>query len=79
MSKFYFKHEDWGEEFQPIEAFDMEDAAEKFAERYNEDGDYCLMNHSEDVLISDGTIEKVFTVYAEPTVNYSAYEKENTK
>lgn len=72
----YFKHEDWDDEWQEIRARDYEEAALKFAEIYN-DCDYALMNHDTDVIIFDGEEEKVFTVSAEPSVEYYAREKES--
>lgn len=68
---YYFKHPNWGDEFQEIRAHSFEDAAEKFAKTYNEDGDYALMNKSEEVIISDGKTEKKFRVSAEPDINGS--------
>ena len=74
---FYFRHENWGEELQEIRATDFEDAAERFAKMYNEeDGEYCLLNEEEDVIISDGKIEKKFIVSAEQSVDYSVSEVE---
>jgi len=72
---FYFKHEDWGDEFQEIYAFDMDDAAEKFAILYNEGGYYPLMDNEIDVLISDGQTETTYTVSAEPDISYHVQEK----
>lgn len=71
---FYFKHEDWGDDFQEIRASDFEDAAMAFAIKYNEDGDYALMDDSTDVVISDGNVEKVFKVSAEPDIHYTVTE-----
>lgn len=71
---YYFKHEDWGDKFQAIRAWSFDDAAEKFAKKYNEDGDYALMNRTIEVLISDGEVEKKFSVTAEPDINYSVDE-----
>lgn len=71
---FFFKHKDWGEDFEEIRANSFEEAAENFAKLYNEDGDYALMNNSEEVIISDGTIEKKFSVYAELEIYYSVEE-----
>ena len=75
---FYFKHESWGDEFQPIHASDFEDAAVEFARKYNEgNGDYSLMNgDTEEVVISDGKTEKTFIVRAEQAIDYYADEKE---
>jgi hypothetical protein len=71
---FYFKHPDWGDEFQEIRASSFEDAAAGFAKMYNEDGDYALMNNSEEVIISNGTIERKFKVSAEPDIYYNIEE-----
>jgi len=73
-SIFFFKHENWGEELQEIRANSFEEAAENFAKLYNENGDYALMNDSEDVVISDGKIEKKFRVSAEPEIYYGVEE-----
>lgn len=51
-----------------IYAISKQDAALKYAERYNTDGDYSLMNTSVDILI-DG---KKFRISAEPDIHYSA-------
>jgi hypothetical protein len=74
--KMYFRHPDWGEEWNEIYAYDMKDAAKRFAVMYNEDGDYSLMNDTEEVIIRDGTVEKVFKISAEPSIEYYAEEKE---
>ena len=71
---FFFKHENWGEELQEIRADSFEDAAENFAKLYNEDGDYALMNSSEEVIISDGKVEKKFRVSAEQYISYGVEE-----
>lgn len=71
---YYFKHEDWGDDFQKIRAYDFEDAAKKFGIKYNEYGDYALMNDSVEVIISDGNTEKKFNVSAEPVINYHVEE-----
>lgn len=73
-SVYQFKHENYGEEYEDIRAYSFEDAAERFAKKYNEDGDYSLMNTSTEVTISDGKEEKKFTVSAEPDINYSVDE-----
>ena len=72
---FYFKHENWGDELQEIRAWDFEDAAKEFAMLYNEDGDYSLMDNTEEVIISDGKTEKKFIVSAEPDIHYSVKER----
>lgn len=67
---FLFKHEYWGDEWEEIRAYNHDDAAEKFAKIYNEDGDYTLMNDHTTVLISDGKIEKKYDVGAEASIEY---------
>ncbi len=74
---FFFKHENWGNEFEEIRASNFADAAKKFAILYNEDGDYSLMNDNEDVIISDGKKEIKFNVSAEPDICYYVKEIEN--
>ncbi len=32
---FFFKHPDWGDEFQKVYAYTFEEAAEKFAKKFN--------------------------------------------
>lgn len=73
---FYFKNEDYyGKEFQRIRANDFDDAAERFARFFNEDGGgYALMNNSLEVIISDGKLEKKYKVSAEPDIRYIAEE-----
>lgn len=58
-----------GDEYD-IYALTKCDAAEKFARKSNEDGDYYLMNDSVDITVN-GT---VFSISAEPDVYYSAKE-----
>jgi hypothetical protein len=72
---YYFKHEDWGDDFQEIRASSFEDAAEKFAIKYNTNGDYNLMDNTIEVIISDGKTEKKFDVSAEPSINYHVKER----
>jgi len=71
---FYFKHEDWGDGFEEIRACDFDDAAEKFAILFNEDGEFQLMDSTEDVIISDGKIEKKYNVSAESDICYHVKE-----
>lgn len=73
---FYFKHENWGDELQEIRAYGFDSAAEEFAKLYNTDSDYALMNDNQDVIISDGKVEKKYNVSAEPDVHYSVKEIE---
>lgn len=71
---FYFKHENWGDEFQEITAYSFCDAAEEFAKLYNENGGYPLMDDNVDVIISNRKIEKKYNVSAEPDIHYSITE-----
>ncbi len=50
-----------------IQAMDEEDAALKYAEKSNTEGDYWLMNETSDILVNG----KAFCVGAEPDVHYS--------
>ena len=76
-SIFFFKHEYWGDEFQKIYASTFKDAAKEFARKYNESGDYPLMDGGqEEVIISDGKTEKTFIVRVEQAIDYYADEKE---
>lgn len=55
-------------------AMDFEDAAMKWAQKYNDEG--SLIDSEEDVVVTSDTGEtKVFTVGAETDVQYSATEK----
>lgn len=76
---YFFKHDDWGTEFVAIRAFSFHDAAEEFAKKYNENGDYALMGSEQEVIISDGKVEKIFIVSAEQDICYSVIEKNNSK
>ncbi len=55
-----------GEEYE-IRAMDAEEAALRYAEEANVEGDYYLMNNTEDITV-DGM---AFRVGAEPDVAYS--------
>lgn len=59
-----------GEECHPVYAIDEEEAALKFAETSNSEGDYYLMNES--VVINVNGIE--FNISAEPDIHYSAFK-----
>jgi hypothetical protein len=70
---YYFKHPDWGDEFETIRAYSFENAAEKFAEKYFEDepiDDNCNV----EVLISDGKTNKMFRASASIDIYYDARE-----
>jgi len=55
-----------------------EDAALKFAEYYNNENDYCLINYNIEVKVEKDGVVKFFTVGAEPEygVYYAASEIE---
>jgi hypothetical protein len=74
LKEFYFKHENWGKEFQKIGAYSFENAAERFGELFNEDGD--LLDDHVEVIIYDGITEKTFIVSAEMEISYHVKEKE---
>ena len=70
-------YEDLGEKPQIFHAYNHEDAALKFAEHYNSNGDYVLMNDSIDVkVVDDNGVAKFFRVGAEPYINYTSMEIE---
>ena len=82
LDTFEFQHENWGDEFQVIGAYNFEDAAERFAKKYDED-DHPLLEGSAVVLIRHAGETKAFRVSAEPSIDYSydeitmaEYEKE---
>ena len=60
-------------------ALSDEYAAEKYAEESNESGDYYLMGESVIITVTDSDgVEKKFKISAEPSINYSAEEVEET-
>jgi hypothetical protein len=65
-----FKIIDEDEEEHSIYAMDEHDAALKYAEKSNIDGDYYLMDESVSIQIGD----KTFSIGAEPDIHYSATE-----
>lgn len=72
---YFFKHEDWGDEWQEIRATSSYDAAIEFAEKYNED-DYTLMGNTISVKIKNPKGEvKTFSVSAEQDILYTANEE----
>ena len=60
--KMYFKHEDWGDEWQEIHARHMDDAAIRVGKMYNENGDHALMNDEIEVIIKNGEEEKKYLI-----------------
>ncbi len=47
-----------------------------FAQLYNEDGDYALMDSSEKVIISNSKKEKLYIVSAEQSIRYFVKEEQ---
>ncbi len=72
--------------FTEVDGYDVESAAEKHAQNYNEDGDYPLMSNdgrhnSVYVLVREVDKEEITlcVVSAEPDIAYSYYSSEVTK
>ena len=63
-----------GEKYNEIYAIDEEDAALKYAEKSNTNGDYYLMD-TDSVIITVN--DKKFEISAEPDIYYSAKEVKN--
>lgn len=70
-------HEDYmGDEPKVIRATSHKEAARGYAQYYNDDDDYPLMNDTIEVKVEkDGEI-KFFTVGAEPDIHYTSSEIE---
>lgn len=71
-------HDDYlGEEGKKIYAFDFEEAAERYGQYYNSDGDYSLMNNEITIDVVDEEGErKRFKVGAESIIHYTSEEIE---
>ena len=70
-------YEDYmGDDPKPVRAQNHEDAALVFAQWYNTQNDYCLMNEIIEVKVEKDGIVKYFSVGAEPDVHYSSSEIE---
>jgi hypothetical protein len=65
-----------GDEPKKIRASNHEAAALKFAQYYNTQNDYCLMNENIEVKVEKDGVIKFFKVGAEPDVHYSSSEIE---
>lgn len=52
-----------------------EAAAEAWAQWYNEDGEYALMNETVEITVSRGEETRTFIVGAEPSIDYTVEEK----
>lgn len=67
--------DEMGEWTRKIHAYDFEEAAEKFAEKYNEENEYYLMDNEIKIKVIDSYgIEKNFIIGAEQSVNYWSKE-----
>ena len=69
-----------GDDWSTVHATDSEEAAERFAERYDQDGEYWIISgrHSGDVVVlvrkdEDSEIRR-WTIEAEAVPTYRAYE-----
>ena len=71
----YFE-EYMGDEPKKMIASNHEDAALKFAQYYNTQNDYCLMNENIEVKVEKDGVVKFFVVGAEPDIHYSSSEIE---
>ncbi len=74
--EYYVFHPDYsGEEPMKFHGDSHYDAAIKYAEYYNTNADYCLMNKTVEVSVvkvKDGT-KQTFNISAEPSVDYYAF------
>lgn len=77
--KMQFKYEYWGDEWQDVYAHSMDDAAREIGRRYNDNGDYSLMDEEIEVIVKHEGVEKTFIVSAEMNIEYYANEKEETE
>lgn len=75
----YFKHEEYGDEWEEIRSRSHYEAALSFAKKYDECEHDLLEYGDTEVLIFDGKVEKTFIVSAEATIDYFATEKEDEK
>jgi hypothetical protein len=66
-----------GDDPKIIKASNHENAAIRFAEYYNTQCDYCLMNEFIEVKVEKDGIIKYFSIGAEPSIYYSSSEIEN--
>ena len=78
---FYVNHPDYnGDDWDKIRGSYEEDAAEEYGRKYNENGDYLLMNETITICVSqypDGKDAKKFEVSAEPDIHYRVSEIES--
>jgi len=76
IPEYFVRYEDYtGDDWTKVNSHSHYDAALKFAEDYNVNCDYVLMNDAIEVEVKDskGVIEK-YKVSAEASVDYSATE-----
>lgn len=62
------------DDYTSVRAVSFEDAAQKYAIDYNEDGDYDLMGETRDIKVQKEEETKYFNIGAEPDVNYTISE-----
>lgn len=76
---FEILHEEYnGDDIIEQRAWSHEDAATEYAEEYDSNGDYCLMDEYETIKVrKQGEEEyKTFEIHAEADVHYSTTEKD---
>jgi hypothetical protein len=82
MKTYKVYHEYYGDDPQEFQAYDHESAAEKWAEDYDNGGDYTIVGQRDEPVVKvegpDGSI-KFFKVSGEAVPLYSAREVENEK
>lgn len=72
-------HEDYlGDDPKLIHADGHENAALKYGQYYNSNGDYSLMNDTIEVKVEKDGIIKYFNVSAEPDIHYSSKQIDKT-
>lgn len=73
----YVFHPDYlGEEGKAIHGNSHYDAALKYAEYYNSNCDYSLMNDTVEITVVRNDVKKIFKISAEQSIDYSADEVE---
>ena len=65
-----FRIEDWDGDNHVIYALDAEEAALSYAKRINEEGDYNLLDNTEEIKVNG----KFYRISAEPDIYYTAEE-----
>lgn len=73
--EYFVYHENYmGDESKSIRAVNHEDAAVKYAQYYNIQNEYILMNDDIEVKVEKDGVVKYFMVGAEPDIYYSSDE-----